>query len=68
MKQNAKKCAIVETECNEILSRYYIPYSLNWTLTKSSVEYFNHFSHFNDGSYDYLIQKAVTKTICMLSV
>ena len=26
------------------------------------------FNHFNDGSYDYVIQKAVTKTLCMLSV
>ena len=47
---------------------YYIPYLLNWTLTKSSIEYFNHFNHFNDGSYDYDIQKAVTKTIRMFSV
>ena len=36
--------------------------------TKSSIEYFNRFNHFNDGSYDYVIQKAVTKTIRMLSV
>ena len=37
-------------------------------LTKSSIEYLNHFNNFNGGSYDYIIQKAVTKTIRMLSV
>ena len=52
----------------KIINCLYIPYSLNCTLTKSSIENFNHFNHFNDGSLDYDIQKAVTKTIRMLSV
>ena len=50
------------TKCNKLFITY---------LTRSTerlpslLEYFN---HFNDGSCDYVIQKAVTKTIRMLSV
>ena len=49
------------TKCNKL----FITYLTRSTLTKSSIEYFN---HFNDGSYDYVIKKAVTKTKRMLSV
>ena len=54
------------TKCNKLFITY---------LTRSTgrlpslpVEYFKHFNHFNDGRYDYVIKKAVTKTIRMLSV
>ena len=47
------------TKCNKLFITY---------LTRSTDEYFNHFSHFNDGSDVYVIQKTVTKTIPMLSV
>ena len=51
------------TKCNKLFITY-----LTSSLTKSSVEFFNHFNNFNDGSYDYVIQITVTKTIRMLSV
>ena len=54
------------TKCNKLFITY---------LTRSTerlpslpIEYLKHFNHFNDGSYDYVIKKAVTKTIRMLSV
>ena len=52
-------------KCNKL----FITYLTRSTerFTKSSIEYFKHFNNFNDGSYDYFIQKAVTKTIRMLS-
>ena len=50
------------TKCNKLFITYLLA-QLN--AYQSSAEYFN---HFNDGSYDYVIQKAVTKTIRMLSV
>ena len=56
------------TRCDALCILWTSLYSLNWTLTKSPVEFFNQFNHFNDGSDDYVIQKAVTKTIRMLSV
>ena len=51
------------TKCNKLFITYLTRSTEN--LTKSSVEYLNHFNHFNGGSYDYVIQKA---DICMLSV
>ena len=46
------------TKCNKM----FITYLTRSTECLSSIEYFN------DGSYDYVIQKVVTKTIRMLSV
>ena len=47
------------TKCNKL----FITYRTRSTeQLPSSIEYFNRFNHFNDGSYDYVIQKAVTKT------
>ena len=42
------------------------PYFTRTKCNKLFITY--QFNHFNDGSYDYVIQKAVTKTIRMLSV
>ena len=42
------------TKCNKVFITYL-------THSTSSVEYLNHFNHFKDGSYGYVIQKAVTK-------
>ena len=50
------------TKCNKLFITYLLA-QLN--VYQSSAEYFN---YFNDGSYDYVIQKLVTKTIRMLSV
>ena len=54
------------TKCNKLFITYLTRSSE--MLTKSSIEYFNHFNHINDGNYGYIIKKAVTKTIRMLSV
>ena len=52
------------TKCNKLFITYL---TRSTERFKSSIEYFNHFNNFYDGGYDYVIQKAVTKTICMLS-
>ena len=59
----------VEIQSTSEMSPYFTMTKCNKLfITLSSIEYFNHFYHFNDGSYVYVIQITVTKTIRMLSV
>ena len=43
------------TKCNKLFITY-LTRSIECLLYTSSIEYFNHLNHFNDGSYDYVIQ------------
>ena len=54
------------TKCNKLFITYRTRSTERLPSLPSSISAI--FNHFNDGSYDYVIQKAVTKTIRMLSV